>query len=267
MLSSKDSSHVSKILSYGKAKGIMQLIEYLPNLSPFEHILLVNNENELNVALKYLENKTYIYRQDAPIGTPIKTNLVKTDVLPYFRAIKQLDERNAMLMITTKYEVGKRSAMRGGFNVVVCQNKHVLIEFVGRGFDSRELTNGIAVHESYCLPWDEVLFCNTTNRLRTHLKSKVSEEEYAQSRERRLEYLKSSLLYQSFDVPERYTPIPDYLKEQILDDIVYPMFVKSQDNIIHEKEFWVTGVITNEGKVCPFEISTQERVMCTQKQM
>lgn len=263
MLNSYDIENKNSLLSYGKAKGIIQLINFLPKISPFEQILLVENKRELYAAMNFLQNKKFIYRQDAPIGTQLGKNLPKTEVFSYFDAIKYQNEKNVLLLITTKTELPKRDNSFGGFSVSMKKGQDIRIDFTGKGFDSRELTNGIAAHESYSIPWNEVLFVNKAEKMNKFLAKKVTENEYERDRESRIEYLQKcgfSDLQSYSSVPTKYIPTSNFTKTLVLNEILYPMFVKMCDANF-EKEYWITGIITENMELCPFEISCDERVM------
>ena len=46
----------------------------------------------------------------------------------------------------------------GAFNILFNMGQSIIIELVGKGFDGHELTQGLALHEYYIIPWEKVLF-------------------------------------------------------------------------------------------------------------
>lgn len=55
-----------------------------------------------------------------------------------------------------KSGTNERIHTQGGVNVEFKIRDHVYIDYVGPGFDARELCLGKAVHESWNIPWEEV---------------------------------------------------------------------------------------------------------------
>lgn len=149
-------------MKYGKAKGIVLVQKYLPRINPFKRIDIISTTEEWN-AVKDKYGRFVASRVDMPIGEA-KKNVVKgTSGLPesipsLIEKVNEQSSKGVVLVMETKKQAIPRYEYDGGFNISFNTGENVIIEIVGKGFDGHELTQGLAVHERYQIPWDEVLF-------------------------------------------------------------------------------------------------------------
>lgn len=255
------------IATYGKAKAILQLMEHFGAVSPFQEIYLFDQVQDLKRLLPYLPHN-FIYRQDAPLGNKLLTNLkkcgTKQDMIPYFEKLKLQSDDHVLLVLPTQMPNLPRYESGGAFNVVINKGHNAMIEFVGRGFDARELTNGVALHELYILDWDDILFCDSGQELNRHKSKNLTADEYRKNRIDRMNYLSQSHFEpQAFEpfLPPDYHAIPNGVKTKILNDILFPLFTKMQFHVLPESQYWVCGNITTDNHIFPFEFSSMERLL------
>lgn len=263
--SSLKDTDASEILKYGKAKGVMQLYNILPAVCPFKTIKILTEPHDLK---NIHPSKYCTYRQDLKIGSKNIKNISKSGSLEsmkdYFEKIKKEDENCVLLVLETKFQIPPRNDSQGGFNVMINKGQNVVIELVGKGFDARELTNGAALHESYLIPWNEVLFCNKANKLRNYKIKQVCPYEYCVQRQFREDYLKKSGYtgITNENLPHDYVAPSNSFKERVLNEIVFPLFCKVEFLEINlSRHFWCTGNIGKNDMLIPFEISSAERVL------
>lgn len=187
------------------------------------------------------------------------------------KMIEEMKEKNphtALLIVKTKGIQIPRYLDDGGFVILFDMNKRVTIEFVGKGFDGRELTHGIAVHESIDIPWDKILFIRSRKDIQKFSDIKrfiISQENYKQTRESRIDFLIRRCHY-SREILEKnilacYTPINDSILIQVFDEVIMELYKKQQelkkDKLTY---FCIQGNIINK-KLEPWEISTMDRLI------
>ena len=150
------------MMTYGKAKGMVLVKKYLPDLNPFKNINIVSSiEQWKQVEDNYSDRITC--RTDTKIGDAKNvrvegTSGKKEDIPNILENIKSQNPDAVLLLLETQRDVFPRYENQGGFNVLFNLNESVIIELVGKGFDGRELTREKAVHERYAIPWDDILF-------------------------------------------------------------------------------------------------------------
>lgn len=66
--------------------------------------------------------------------------------------------------------------------------KELIIDYIGKGWDGSYLSHGTACHETYVIPWEDILFLDDNNR--SHYRIKViGENEYGELRNARVKDL------------------------------------------------------------------------------
>ena len=260
------------LMKYGKAKGIVLLQKYLPKLYPFKSVDIVSTIDEwASVKEKYGDFITH--RVDMPIGEPRKNAVQGTsgfsDSIPsLLKKVKEQSPNGVVLLTETKEPPVKRYENDGGFNVLFNVGEDIIIELVGKGFDAHELTQGIAMHERYRIPWSEALFMkDRTDLLKspTVEKARVTEDYYKKQRNERVEFLKNICGYDinkiEEHIPLQYNLIDNDIIKSILDDMVLELISKQnslrQDGL---KRFGVQGNLVR-GQVQPWEIFRAERMV------
>lgn len=261
-------------MKYGKAKGIVLLQKYLPKISPFKSIDIVSSIDEWN-AIKYKFGDFVLNRVDYPIGEPKRnaiagTNGFASEIPSLIQSVNNQSPNGVVLLLPTKENVivPPRYEDDGGFNVLFNMGSNVIIELVGKGFDGHEITQGIANHERYQIPWNEVLFMrNREDMLKspTVQKSYVALEDYKKQRQARVKFLHEVIGYDletiEKNIPKTYRLISDDTIKALLDDVVLEVMKKRQ-MILSEglTRFGVQGNII-EGNIQPWEIFRPERLV------
>ena len=261
-------------MRYGKAKGIVLLQKYLPKLSPFKSIDIISNIDEWN-AIKDKFGDFVPNRVDYPIGEPKRnaiagTNGFTSEIPSLIESVNKQSTNGVVLLLPTKENVivPPRYEDDGGFNVLFNIGSNVIIELVGKGFDGHEVTQGLANHERYQIPWDEVLFMkNRKDMIKspTVQKSHVTPENYKKQRQARVKFLHEVVGYDletvEKNIPETYSLISDDIIKKLLDDVVLEIMKKRQ-MILRDglTRFGVQGNII-DGNVQPWEIFRAERLI------
>ena len=259
-------------MKYGKAKGIVLLQKYLPDINPFKDVTIIDSIEEWN-AVKDRYGDFVAHRIDYPIGSA-KKNAVPgtsgfTNSIPdVIKKVKQQSPDGVILLMSTKEPSIPRYENDGGFNVLFHLGEEIIIEIVGKGFDAHEITQGLAVHERYQIPWDEILFMKDRTDLlksRTVFKTLVSPQNYTKQREERLKFLEENCHYDIIkseeSVPEQYSLVSDSLISCILNDVIFEL-MKKQSSLRRDglKRFAVQGNLVH-GRVQPWEIFREDTLL------
>lgn len=259
------------LLDYGKARGAVYLKKYLPNLTPFTDISLVNNLKEWQ-QIKDSFNEHSFIRPDTLIGDKMVrlegSDGMLSSVPKMIEEMKEQNPNSALLIVKTKNTQIPRYMDNGGFVVLFEIPNKIIIEFVGQGFDGRELTHGKAVHESFDIPWNKVLYIKNKNDLRKYSEIKkfiVNQEEYEKSREERINFLMKRCNYSrnilEENIPTKYLPVNEDIIKQVLDNIILELYIKQkqllEDNLNY---FCIQGNIINN-KLEPWELFTIDRLI------
>lgn len=254
---------------YSKARGIILLDKYLPEISPFKDISIVESLEKWE-DIKHKYGEFAIQRVDLPIGSA-KHNAVSgasgltKDVPELIKSAKAYSEDGIVLVMNTKNPTCFRYQNDGGFNILFSLQDQIMIELVGKGFDGHELTQGIACHERYALKWGEAYFSKNRddlirNKSQTYL---VSKEEYSNHRKERIDFLVNDCHYDrkivEENLPLEYHEFKNEPISELLDKIVLQMLKnKSSLNENGLYHFCVQGNFVN-GTVQPWEIFIPER--------
>lgn len=257
-------------MEYGKAKGIVLVQKYLPQINPFKRIDIISTMDEWNdVKDKYGE--FVASRVDMPIAEA-KKNVVKgTSGLPksipgLIEKVNEQSSNGVVLVMETKKQAVPRYEYDGGFNISFNTGENIIIEIVGKSFDGHELTQGLAVHERYQIPWDAVLFMRDRRDLlksRAVAKFCVTPKNYAKQRKERVKFLRDVCHYDidkiEENVPKQYQLVDNNIIKSILDDVILEL-MKKQDMLRQDglRRFGIQGNLI-EGRVEPWEIFRAER--------
>lgn len=258
-------------MKYGRAKGTILLQKYLPKITPFIDVKLLENVEQWEQIKGSYDERTS-FRPDSLIGDKI-VRLEGSDGMLHsipkmFEEMKQQNPNSALLLLKTKEKQLPRYQSDGGFNVIFNMGQNIIIEFVGKGFDGRELTHGIAIHEKYQIPWERTLFIKDKKDLiKENIVGKfcVSEKHYKAQRKERIGFLierchySEELLEES--IPNTFTPMNSEILHQILDDVIFELY-KQKNTLLLDglTSFGVQGNII-DGKIEPWEIFRAERVI------
>lgn len=256
-------------MNYGKARGITLLGKYLPQITPFTQLDIVGTLAEYEeVKAKY--GDFAVHRVDMPIGkspknTTSATNGFTTEIPALIEKVNQQDPEGVVLLLSTKRPLPPRYLYTGGFNASFTLGSELVIEFVGRGFDGHELTQGWAVHERYVVVWPDLPFVVDRPDLMRHTIEhfRVSSDTYAKQRAERIDFLVHDCHYDAAlveaHVPEQY----DFLRcapiNRFLRYIVFELYRQHEQLALDGfRTFGVQGNFV-DGHPEPWEIFLPER--------
>ena len=257
------------LMEYGKARGIALLGKYLPDITPFKDIDIIASIEDWE-AVKHKYGDFAIQRTDLPIGTTRQNAVFGTSGLS--KEVPELIEtvhahcpEGVVLIMSTKEPTCLRYLNDGGFNVLFSINDRIIVELVGKGFDGHEITQGLAIHERYIIPWGEAYFVKDRDNLIRHnnLVYCVTDKEYQAQREKRVRFLVDECHYDEKaveeNIPPEYQKLSNDIVKELLDKVVLTLVQKKSElrrnGMLH---FCVQGNFAN-GKVQPWEIFVPDR--------
>ena len=258
-------------MQYGKARGIMLSQKYLPRLSPFKNNHVVSSIEEWD-DIKENYGDYISHRVDMPIGNASKnavggTNGFTESIPELIHKVNANNPEGVVLILENKEGGIPRYENDGAFCVLFNMHENVIIELVGKGFDAHELTQGIACHERYSIPWEYILFIRNRKDIiknRDVYKGKVNPQEYQKQRQERIAFLTDVCGYTNSDtiereVPETYHLLEDEIFQSLLDDIILEL-MKQQSSLMNDglKRFTVQGNIAR-GKLQVWEMFRPDR--------
>lgn len=254
MLTLKNLNDIDLMRNYYRASDMIDFWYFFPKSSPLEDLAIVTDEND------YIEHKDYLdtfdsYRVDTlkpyKLISGVESDGGKADFIDLFKKIKKINPNSVILFFNLKGEASKRYEREAGISINVNMHEDVCVEAVGKGFDGREISKGICVHERYVIPWFELRDLNISNFHKYNIYM-VDQDKYYETRINRIKYLSSlGLKEEEFIkyIPASYKPIPDYIWEDLIQNVLVYL-EKNEELLINSgyKHFCING--NTEGKEC-----------------
>ncbi len=264
MLQYNNIENREEMMNYHRTRDMIRLLMYFPELSPVEDLTIVKTYED------YLEHYSELKdlsgeRNDTIISKPTMKSIEGTgknpDIKSIFQKVKELDEDGVLVLFSLNHPPSERYERYAGISVGVSVGKFVYIEAVGKGFDGREVSKGLCVHERYTIPWFELRTCNISN-FKKYQVYKISQEDYKKSREDRISFLESlhlPLEEITKEVPIKYQDIPDFIWQDIIQNILKKLPVMEEELLSSNLlEFAISG--HTEGKrFLPWQIFDKSR--------
>lgn len=254
MLKSDNEDDIVLMHKYYRASDMLDFLFFFPEASPVLRLAIAIDEND------YLENKKYLdtfdsYRVDSlkeySLIEGIESTGEKEDYIELFKKIKSKNKHGVILFFDLKGSPSKRFERLAGISVNINLYEDVCIEAVGQGFDGREISKGICVHERFLIPWFELRNLNISNFHKYKI-YEISREDYIKTRIDRIKYLKSlGLKEEEFIkyIPASYSRIPDFIWDNLIRTILVNL--EKKEEILEKsgfKHFAIGG--NTENKEC-----------------
>lgn len=258
---------IKDIMQYGKAGGAFLLLCVLPDICDINNFFVFDSIEEFEKIKDNLPEFITL-RADAKIGQKppfdvrgCEIKKSENAVKNYIEEVKKSNPDGVVLCMDTN-TVQKNRSIDGSFNVYFEYGKKVFIDYLTVGFDVGGITKGKENHECYGIEWEELLFVkpNNMNQHRTYL---VTPEKYVESAERKINFYmeKAGCSRDEAEqkVPQTYKPMPLYIKQLLLDKIVFPIYQKADEiKRLGLKSFGIQGMIRG-GELFPIEVNRRER--------
>ena len=273
MLNGNDISktNISKMLEYGKTKGF--LAARLFELPTFSHFFVVQSLEDVYKLLEMYPNQQYFcMRSDTVIGdNPIGVcgqNGNRQTIFDYMNRISNESinkNSRGVALIYWNDEFCPTYEINGVYYLDFRPGENLFIDYLGKGWDGSYLSHGSALHESYTIPWNEILEFKPTKRL-PYRDKVVDNKEYTRLRESRIQ----DLIQRGVDpniaktaIPIEYSGISNSIFQQINDGIILKMYL-SADKLQKYKEY-TTIVQVENGRIVVPEIILPERLRKKEK--
>ena len=273
MLDGNKIGDIREISKYGKAKGFLVARRY--NLPTYSNFFILENEEDIKLLLeKFKGQNDFCMRSDTLVGNiPIGIggqNGNRESILEYMRNIKRREKELGVSGVAIVYwNDGKfcpTYETEGSFYLDYRTNKELLIDYVGKGWDGSFLSHGSACHETYSIPWEDILFFDDNNRGK-YRKQIISEYAYSELRKARIKDLneKYGLPLDKCEsiIPSKYGGIKNEYFRQVINQVILPMY-DSKDLQKYYREYIPIAQIEN-GKVLVPEVILPERLRIKEK--
>ncbi len=265
MLSIKNEKDIPHILKYHRAKDMVNIMTFFPDLSPIDDLAIIIDEDD------YLKNKDKLTNLTSiRNGNPVQEHCMKSipvkeinpNVLDIIKEIKKENSKGVLILFHLNVPTTERYERYAGISVGISLGKKIYIDAVGKGFDGREVLKGICTHERYIIPWNDIRKINIEN-FNSYNKFIISDDEYVKTRTERINYLVScGLSKEELEnaIPKTYTRIPEFIWLDILKNIIKPL--EKEEDLLRDcgfLEFNLSGH-TEEKRFRPWQMADDKRM-------
>lgn len=267
MLNANKVTDIKEISKYGKAKGFLLAKRY--KLPTFSNFFIIESEDEIQELLDtYKAQNDFCMRSDTKIGnTPIGIdgqNGNRENIFEYMRKVRQksneLGSSGVAIIYWNDGDFCPTYEIEGSFYLDYRTQKELLIDYVGKGWDGSYLSHRSACHETYAIPWKDILFLDDNNR-RQYRKKVVGQSEYDYLRASRINDLAKKGVPREIaenSIPYKYNEVNNEYFRQIINQVIIPMY-DSKELQRYYKEYIPIVQIEN-GKVIVPEVILPERL-------
>lgn len=264
MLTLERKQDIEIMKNYHRASDMIDFLYFFPEATYIKRLAIATDIDD------YLSNKEYLdsfdsYRVDSPkdysVIEGIESNGLIGDIVNIFEKIKRKNNNGVLLFFDLEGEPSKRYTYDAGISVNVNLYEDVCIEAVGKGFDGREISKGICVHERYLVPWFELKFL-TADNLSKYKIFEVDQKKYYEERKNRIDYLISIGENEKDFI--RYIPATyQHIKKEVWEDLIQTLLVGlyKKEDILEKsnyKNFAIGGNAIN-GKCFIWQMYNKDR--------
>lgn len=265
MYSIKNEKDIPYILKYHRAKDMINIMKFFPNLSPIDDLVVILDEKD------YLNNKENIInltsiRNGNPISEPCMKSIpvkeINPDIINIIKEIKKENKNGVLILFHLNVTKTERYQRYAGISIGISLGKKIYIDAVGKGFDGREVLKGISCHERYIIPWNDIRKINIEN-FNNYNTFKTTQSNYEKSREERIKYLISCGLDKKVledNIPKTYEQIPNFIWLDIIRNIIKPL--EKEEELLRSCgfiEFNLSGH-TEEKRFRPWQMADDKRL-------
>ncbi len=265
MYSIKNPKDIAYILKYHRAKDMVNIMKFFPDLSPIDDLAVITDEKDYEKNKDNISNLTSI-RNGNPISElcmkSIPTKEINPDYIDILKQIKKENKNGVLILFHLNVKPTERYERYAGISVGISLGNMIYIDAVGKGFDGREVLKGISCHERYSIPWADIRKVNI-DTFKNYNNYMINNKDYKLSREERINYLESCGIDREVlekKIPKRYKAIPDFIWLDIIKNIIKVVY--KEEDFIRESgflEFNLSG--HTEGKrFRPWQMADDQRM-------
>ena len=240
MYSIKNKKDIPYILKYYRAKDMVNIMKFFPDLSPIDDLVVIKDKKD------YLKNKDKLdgltsIRNGNPIteycmkSIPVKE--INPNILEVIDEIKKENKKGVLILFHLNTLPTERYERYAGISIGVSLGNNIYIDAVGQGFDGREVLKGICCHERYIIPWTDIRKVNIDN-FKEYNTFIISNQNYKSTRDERIDYLQSCGLSKDIlenSIPKSYKRIPDFIWLDIIKNIIKPL--EKEEDLLRSYKF------------------------------
>lgn len=266
--------HIPMINMYKKCKGIALVNKYFPNLSPINKMYVINSVEDWEKVESEFPIQMMTARCDCLGGIngklPNGQTFNRDRVQDYIKAVKSAVPDAVIILEDLKSGSNERIHTQGGVALDVQIGDHIYMDYVGPGFDSRELCIGKAVHESWNIPWEEVPFMKDS-AIQKYKTMEINQREYIETAKERALFLINAFPDKKDEIletiPKRYNGICRQIFRDIREQVIFPLWLQHEQlSIDGLRSFGVTVNVVEDGTLVPMEIQVPDRFKTREKQ-
>lgn len=259
--------HLPMINMYKKCKGIALVDKYLPKLSPLNKMYVINSLEDWEKVEHEFPVQMMTARCDCPKGVngklPNGQTFNRDRVRGYIEEVKSAVPDAVIILEDMKSGSNERIHTQGGVNLDIQIGDHVYIDYVGPGFDCRELCTGKAAHETWNIPWNEVPFLKDS-AITKYKTSEISQEEYVETAKERILFLIKAFPDRKEEIlqtmPKRYNGISRQIFRDVREQVIFPLWLQ-HEQLLRDGlgSFGVEVNVVEDGSLVPMEIEVPDR--------
>ena len=259
--------HLPMINMYKKCKGIALVDKYLPKLSPLNKMYVINSLEDWEKVEHEFPVQMMTARCDCPKGVngklPNGQTFNRDRVRGYIEEVKSAVSDAVIILEDMKSGSNERIHTQGGVNLDIQIGDHVYIDYVGPGFDCRELCTGKAAHETWNIPWNEVPFLKDSE-ITKYKTSEISQEEYVETAKERILFLIKAFPDRKEEIlqtmPKRYNGISRQIFRDVREQVIFPLWLQ-HEQLLRDGlgSFGVEVNVVEDGTLVPMEIEVPDR--------
>ena len=259
--------HLPMINMYKKCKGIALVDKYLPQLSPLNKMYVINSLEDWEKVEHEFPAQMMTARCDCPKGVngklPNGQTFNRDRVRGYIEEVKSAVPDAVIILEDMKSGSNERIHTQGGVNLDIQIGDHVYIDYVGPGFDCRELCTGKAAHETWNIHWNEVPFLKDS-AITKYKTSEISQEEYVETAKERILFLIKAFPDRKEEIlqtmPKRYNGISRQIFRDVREQVIFPLWLQHEQLLKDGLgSFGVEVNIVEDGTLVPMEIEVPDR--------
>ncbi len=270
MLNMNNANDKEKMKQYYRTSDMLNLLYFFPQLSPIKNLVIVESKED------YIKNKDFLKkfsqnRVDTLKGrTPILgiENSGKSDCFyDTLLKAKEQDPFGVLVLFNITSEPTERYERLAGISVAVDLGKNIIIEAVSKGFDGREVSKNICVHERYFIPWYDLRKISVDN-LKCYQTYQISQEDYDKTRAERIKFLQSIGLNPDVFtqyIPENYQAIPDFIWASVVKNLLKQLEKNEEILAVHGFTNFVISGHTEGHRFAPWQMFDKSRGISTKK--
>lgn len=259
--------NIQDLKKYKKAQGIFLIKKYLKNLNPIKKMYVIDSIDDwLKVEDEFPEQMMTI-RCDCPRGIEAKIpqgqTFERNRVINYINNTKKEIPDCVFILQDMIEGTNERIHTQGACNLFINVGKEIDMDYVGPGFDCGEISKGIAVHETWIIPWEEGMLLNAMS-INLFKSNQINQINYEGTLKRRQDFLINSYPDKKEEIlntiPNEYKNIKISTLTNIINNLIKPI---CEEELLLKKDkitdFGVETNIISNGRIVPFEIALSER--------